>query len=113
MAACLRDRRQVGKVEHTLMESMRQRIHGLACSYSDANDAARLTDDPMHRMLVGRDPVAGRDMASPSTLSRFENAAGPQALYLIGTELARCVIERHSKGQRGLKVSRSARAERG
>ena len=97
MADCLRDRRQVGKVEHTLMELMRQRIHGLACGYPDANDTARLAGDPMHKMLVGRDPVAGRDLASQPTLSRFENAAGPQALYRMGTELARCVIERHSK----------------
>jgi hypothetical protein len=97
MAACLPDRRQAGKVEHRMIELLRQRIHGLACGYPDANDAARLAGDPMHKMLVGRDPVAGRDLASQSTLSRFENAAGPQALYRMGTELARCVIERHGK----------------
>ncbi len=97
MADCLRDQRQSGKVEHSLVELMRQRIHGLACGYPDADDAARLAGDPMHKMLVGRDPVAGRDLASQPTLSRFENAAGPQALYRMGTELARCVIERHGK----------------
>jgi hypothetical protein len=97
MADCLRDRRQSGKVEHGLVELMRQRIHGLACGYPDANDAARLAGDPMHKMLVGRDPVAGRDLASQPTLSRFENTAGPQALYRMGMELARCVIERHGK----------------
>ena len=97
MAACLSDERQAGKVEHSLVELMRQRVHGLACGYPDANDAARLAGDPIHKMLVGRDPVAGRDLASQSTLSRFENAAGPQALYRMGMELARCVIERHGK----------------
>jgi len=97
MADCLRDQRQSGKVEHCLVELMRQRIHGLACGYPDTNDAARLASDPMHKMLVGRDPVAGRDLASQPTLSRFENAAGPQALYRMGMELARCVIERHGK----------------
>ena len=97
MAFCLRDPRQAGKVEHTLVELMQQRIHGLACGYPDANDAARLEDDPIHKMLMGRDPLAGRALASQSTLSRFENAAGPLALYRMGMELARSVIERHGK----------------
>ena len=97
MAFCLRDPRQAGKVEHTLVELMQQRIHGLAFGYPDANDAARLEDDPIHKMLMGRDPLAGRALASQSTLSRFENAAGPLALYRMGMELARSVIERHGK----------------
>ncbi len=97
MAACLGDRRQAGKVEHSLVELLRQRIYGLACGYADANDAARLDADPIHKLLADRDPVVGRDLASQSTLSRFENVAGPQALYRMGMELARCVIERHGK----------------
>jgi hypothetical protein len=56
--------------------------------YPDANDAARLAGDPIRKMLVGSDPVAGRDLASQPTLSRFENAAGPQAPYRMGMELA-------------------------
>jgi len=97
LAVCLPDRRQAGKVDHTFVELLRQRTYGLACGYPDANDAARLGADPVHKMLVGRDPVKGLDLASQSTLSRFENAAGPQALYRMGMELAQCVIERHSK----------------
>jgi hypothetical protein len=97
MAACLPDRRQAGKVEHRLVELLRQRIHGLACGYPDANDAARLEADPIHKLLVGRDPFSGRDLASQPSLSRFENAAGPQALYRMGVELASRVIERHGK----------------
>jgi len=97
MAACLPDRRQAGKVEHRLVELLRQRIHGLACGYPDANDAARLEADPIHKLLVGRDPLSGRDLASQPTLSRFENAASPQALYRMGMELASRVIERHGK----------------
>jgi hypothetical protein len=97
MADCLRDRRQASKVEHSFVELLRQRIHGLACGYPDANDAARLVADPIHKLLAGRDPVAGRDLASQPTLSRFENAAGPQTLYRMGMELARSVIERHGK----------------
>jgi hypothetical protein len=36
----------------------------LALGYEDANDAARLASDPFHKLLVGRDPVAGKDLAS-------------------------------------------------
>jgi hypothetical protein len=97
MAGCLRDRRQAAKVEHSFVELLGQRIHGLACGYPDANDSARLAGDPIHKMLVGRDPLSGRDLASQPTLSRFENGADPQALYRMGMELARSVIERHGK----------------
>jgi hypothetical protein len=96
LAACLADRRQAGKVEHTLMELMRQRIHGLACGYPDANDAARLAGDPIHKMLVGRDPVAGRDLASQSTLSLEPLLRRRPALCVpvaTGQYLDRCLPE--------------------
>jgi hypothetical protein len=33
LAACLPDRRQAGKVDHTFVELLRQRTYGLACGY--------------------------------------------------------------------------------
>jgi hypothetical protein len=48
-------------------------------------------------MLLGRDPVAGLDLASQPTLSRFENSVGPKQLYRMGEVLASSVIERHAK----------------
>jgi len=33
-----------------------------------------LAADPMHKMLLDRDPITGLDMASQPTLSRFEMA---------------------------------------
>ncbi len=56
LCSCLQDARQQGKVDHQLAEMMRQRIYGLACGYEDANDAARIGADPMHKLLAGRDP---------------------------------------------------------
>jgi hypothetical protein len=44
--------------------------------------------DPMHKMLLDRDPVTGLDMASQQTLSRFEYAVGSRQLYSMGTALA-------------------------
>ena len=41
------DPRQPGKVGHSVEQLVRQRIYGIACGYSDCNDAARLANDPM------------------------------------------------------------------
>jgi hypothetical protein len=97
MSGCLRDLRQAGKVDHSLRDIFAQRVFSIACGYADANDSARLAADPMHKMLLDRDPVMGLDMASQPTLSRFENAVGPRQLYNMGAALAESVIERHAK----------------
>jgi len=76
LASALRDGRQPGKVTHSLRDLLRPRVFGLACGYADCNDAARLVDDPIHKLLVERDPLAGAALGSQPTLSRFENAVG-------------------------------------
>src|SRR6266487_1419723 len=76
LAACLDDPRQPGKVQHQTLELLRQRVFGLACGYADCNDAARVADDAIHKLLVDRDPIAGLALASQPTLSRCESAVG-------------------------------------
>jgi len=95
LARCLIDDRQPRKVRHTLEDLVAQRIFGLAGGYPDANDADRLADDPIQKLLLGRDPIAGERLASQPTISRFENGAASQALYGMGCELADRVIDRH------------------
>ena len=94
-ARCLVDRRELGKIRHTLTELLGQRIFGIACGHPDGNDADHLADDPIHKLLLGRDPVAGEALASQPTISRFENGVGRSALYELARELAMRVIERH------------------
>jgi hypothetical protein len=101
LAAGLKDDRQPGKVQHELRELITQRVMALALGYEDANDAARLASDPIHKLLVGRDPVAGKDLASQPTLSRFENAPDRKELLRMTEALADCVIERHRKRLHG------------
>jgi hypothetical protein len=103
IAACFSDERQPGKVKHTLPDLVRQRVFAIACGYADCNDAARLADDPMHKMLVDRDPLDGAALASQPTLSRFENAPGPKVLYRMGETLADAVIERQRRAHRKAK----------
>jgi hypothetical protein len=97
----LPDEREPGKVRHELTDLVSQRVYGLACGYADCNDAARLAEDPIHKALLGRDPIDGDALASQSTLSRFENAVGPRDLYRFGEALADLVIRRHRKRLRG------------
>jgi hypothetical protein len=105
LSCCLPDEREAGKVTHALHELVSQRVFGLACGYADCNDAARLADDPIHKALLGRDPIEGGALASQSTLSRFENAVGPKDLYRFGEAMADLVIRRHRK-RLGSKVRR-------
>ena len=101
LAACLEDDRQPGKVRHQTLELLRQRLFGLACGYADCNDAARLADDAIHKLLLERDPLAGPALASQPTLSRFENAVGARELIAMGHVLADAVIEHNRRRLRG------------
>jgi len=57
MSGCLRDPQQAGKVDHSSRDLFAQRVFSIGCGYADANDSARLVADPMHKMLLDRDPV--------------------------------------------------------
>ena len=97
LAACIEDRRQPGKIEHTIHELLSQRLYAIACGYADCNDAARLSSDPVHQLLSRGQSSAEALLASQPTLSRFENAADRASLYRMGVALAEAVIERHRK----------------
>ena len=64
MVDCLFDGRQAAKVDRSLKDLFAQRVFSIACGYADANDSARLAADPIHKMLLDRDPVVGLDLAS-------------------------------------------------
>ncbi len=91
------DRRQSGKIRHAIGDLLRQRLYAIACGYPDGNDASRLGSDPIQKLLGGRDPVSGEELASQPTLSRFENAVTRADLYRMGIALADTVIERHRR----------------
>jgi hypothetical protein len=101
LAECVADARQPGKVVHGLEELIAQRVYGIACGYPDANDGARLGDDPIHKLLLGRDPITGDPLASQPTLSRFENAPSRGELLAMSEGLFETVVERHARRLRG------------
>jgi len=106
LAACLSDRRDPSRVIHTSTDLLRQRVFGLCAGYEDCNDAARLVDDPIARLVLGRDPADGHPLASQPTLCRFENAIDARSLVRLGHTLADAVIERHRRRLRRRRVSR-------
>jgi hypothetical protein len=103
MASCLHDNRQPSKIQHSYEEIFQQRMFGIACGYADGNDAARIADDPVFKLLAGRDPVTGSALASQPTLSRFENAVSSAELLQMSAALAESVIQRHRRRKRKVK----------
>src|ERR1700737_4325904 len=101
LAQALEEERQSHKIKHELVELITQRVMAIACGYPDTNDAARLSSDPVHKLLAGRDPIQGEDLASQPTLSRFENSRDRKQLFRMSEALADCVIERHRRRLRG------------
>ena len=101
LADCVTDDRMSSRVAHSLRELIAQRVFGLACGYPDANDAGRLADDPIHKLLLDRDPIDGLALASQPTLSRFENGVTRTELYEMGHALALRVVERHRRRLHG------------
>ncbi len=101
VAQFLPDSRDPSRVEHDILAMLRQRVYGLAAGYADCNDAARLGGDPVFKMLLGRDPIRGADLATQPTLSRFENSFKVQDLRPLHDVLQNAVIESHRHRRRG------------
>jgi hypothetical protein len=101
LATCVSEWRTPGKVQHSILELLRQRVFGLALGYADCNDAARLVHDPIHKLMVGRDPLTGLGLASQPTLSRFENAVSARELRAMMHVLADTVIAQQRRRRHG------------
>ena len=64
----LSDSRQPGKVDHRLLDLLRQRIYQIVLGYEDQNDADDLRRDPSLKTMVGRRPQSDPDLGSQPTL---------------------------------------------
>jgi hypothetical protein len=100
LAGVLPDARAASRVTHARADVLRQRLFAIACGYPDGNDADGLAEDPIQKLLLDRDPITGQRLASQPTVSRFENAWSPRALYRLGEALTDAVIARHRRRKR-------------
>jgi hypothetical protein len=98
---CICDPRQPGKVIHHNLDLLRQRIYGIASGYPDCNDADSLANDPIHKLLLDRDPIEGQNLGSQPTLSRFENSVDSKDLFCMAESLADVVVEHHANRLEG------------
>ena len=80
LAACLVDRRDASRIDHSVVEMLRFRTFAIAAGYEDADDCDALRDDPAFKMAVGRLPESGDPLCSQPTMSRLENAPGWRSL---------------------------------
>jgi hypothetical protein len=98
MAACVPEWRR-GTVRHSLEDLVRQRVFQIACGYEDQNDADTLRHDPLLKLVCGRLPESGVDLASQPTLSRLENAVDRHACLRLAHALLAVYL--HAREQEG------------
>ncbi len=95
LAGAVSDRRQPGKVRHSVEEVLRARVGAIAMGHVDGNDLNHLRHDPGHLLFSGLAPAKSSQspgLASQSTLSRLENGVRPRDLLRMGMAFGRCVI---------------------
>jgi len=78
LADCVPEWRR-GPVQHSRETLVRQRVFQIACGYEDQDDADTLRHDPLLKLVCGRLPESGQNLASQPTLSRLENAVDRRA----------------------------------
>lgn len=86
LAACIPEWRRA-HIQHTIPTLVQQRVFGIACGYEDQNDADTLRSDPLLKLVCGRLPESGADLASQPTLSRLENAVDRHACTQVAHAL--------------------------
>ena len=94
-AACLHDSRDSGKVKHHFLTLVRQRLFAIALGYEDNNDAAWLAKDPALKIMAGKPPESGGDLASQPTLCRFENGVTTKDLRRLSDWLLELYLKTH------------------
>jgi hypothetical protein len=82
LARCFTDHRDPERVEHSVLDLLKQRVFGLCLGYEDLNDHDHLRQDPLLAVLVDKaDPLGqqrarprdrGKALAGKSTLNRLE-----------------------------------------
>lgn len=86
LSKSIKDERHPSYIEFGLNEIISQRVYQIAAGYEDANDCNLLKDDHILKMSVGRNPQTDNDLATQSTMSRFENSVSVKDLYTIAKE---------------------------
>lgn len=93
IASVIPDYRQAGKVQHSKLSQVTQRVHSLVQGYEDCNDHETLRDDKTLQLSCNRE----ESLSSPSTLCRFENAITMDDCKNIAIKIFEYIIEKEEK----------------
>jgi len=96
LAGAVRDRR-ARRGRHTLEDLVRQRVFQIAAGYEDQDDADALRADPLLKLVCGRLPDSGRDLASQPTFSRLENALSATDCYRLALALGAAYLRERER----------------
>jgi hypothetical protein len=80
LATCFLDGRDPARIQHSIAELISQRVYGLALGYEDLNDHEQLRQDPVLKLLAGKEQLQ-EPLAGKSTLNRLELGAGTPDRY--------------------------------
>jgi hypothetical protein len=89
----LNDPRRQASCEHSQIQLLRQRVYGLALGYEDLNDHETLRKDVALQTAVQTD----QELASASTLCRWENRADRETAWLIAEWMVELFIRSYKK----------------
>jgi hypothetical protein len=89
----LNDPRRQASCDHHQIELLRQRIYGLALGYEDLNDHETLRKDVALQTAAGTD----HELASASTLCRWENRADRETAWVIAEWMVELFIRSYKK----------------
>ena len=99
MADLIPDPRGPAYMKHTQAEMLTSRIFGIAAGYEDGNDHQHLRHDSAFQLAAGRAPTQDPEdedhspLASPSTLSRFENRIDDSTLLKLSELMVDIFLE--------------------
>jgi hypothetical protein len=97
LAGCMPDWRR-SRARHSLETLVRQRVFQIACGYEDQNDADTLRTDPLLKLVCGRLPDSGADLASQPTFSRLENAVDRRTAEAMARAVMTVYLRERGRG---------------
>ena len=98
LSQVINDERPPAYVEHSIEHMLKQRVYAIAAGYEDVNDHDHLHRDLCFQTAVGREV----NLASSSTLSRFENSVDRNSQVEMSKHLVERFIQRQTKAPKEL-----------
>jgi hypothetical protein len=97
ISKCIKDTRHPGYIEHSIETMLKQRVFGIAAGYEDVTDHNSLRIDKMLKLSLNKDGEDDPDLASGSTLCRFENMITREDNVRMSKELVEEFIRSKNK----------------